>query len=121
VAQLRRLDAMRGRAFAQRRPALLQRVYQPGPLLRSDVSTLLRIVPAGCRLTGLRSRFADAVVHPGAAGVAVTVTATLTRSRLVCGERLRGTAAGSAPARLRFVLARTSAGVRIVAERRLRS
>jgi hypothetical protein len=119
LAQLRRLDAVRGQAYAQRRPALLRQVYRSPRLLRSDAAVLIRTVPAGCGLVGVRSRFAAAAVHPAASGAVVTVTATVSASRLLCGGALRATAAGSVPARLRFVLARTTRGVRIVAERQL--
>src|SRR6185503_9689982 len=53
VTVLTRLDRLRSAAYAQRRPELLRQVYRSATLLATDTAQLLRLVPAGCRLTGL--------------------------------------------------------------------
>jgi hypothetical protein len=120
AAALRRLDAVRGRAFATHRPALLRNVYLPGPLLAADTATLHRLVPAGCRLVGVRTSYSAVRIDTGPDSAVISTTAALARSRLVCGREVRDAAAGTT-ARLRIVLRDTDAGVRIAAERRLRS
>jgi eukaryotic-like serine/threonine-protein kinase len=114
-AALVALDAVRGRAFGTRDPALLRRVYVAGPLLRRDAALLHRLVPAGCVLTGVRTHYAAirATAHGNSA--VVTALATLQPSRLVCGGRLRDRAPGAGPIRLRVELVRTEGGVRIAA------
>ncbi|MDT4918074.1 MAG: eukaryotic-like serine/threonine-protein kinase, partial [Pseudonocardiales bacterium] len=57
VAELDRLDAVRARAFARRRPALLRNVYLSGALRVADAATLSRLVPAGCELRGARTSY----------------------------------------------------------------
>jgi hypothetical protein len=116
LARLARLAALRDDAFAERRPGLLRRVYPPGPLLAADVASLTRLVPAGCRLRGARTHFAQERLDAYEARAVVTASATMTASRLSCPGR----AARSAPAagaRLRIVLKDTADGIRIVSER----
>lgn len=116
IARLDRLDAVRSRAFATRDPTLLRRVYLPGGLLRADVGLLARLVPVGCRLLGVRTRYTALDVHRHGSRSTVSALATLGASRLICGRQLRGRAAG-ARSRLRIVLVRTAAGTRIAHER----
>jgi hypothetical protein len=116
LAILDRLDAVRARAFAARRPALLAHVYAPGPLLADDAASLTRLVPPGCGLRGAHTSFrpAGVVAHGGRA--VITASASMAPSRLTCPDRPAQTAKG-ATARLQIVLRSTPTGVRIVAER----
>jgi hypothetical protein len=118
LAELDRLDAVRARAFAERRPALLARVYPPGRLRAADVAALARLVPPGCGLAGVRTRYRQLHLVARDGGAVITVGATIAASRLSCPGRATRTAPG-AHARLRIVLAQTSAGVRIVGEREI--
>jgi hypothetical protein len=117
-AELDRLDALRGRAYATRDTELLRRVYVAGTLLRVDAGQLIRLVPAGCGLAGVRSHYARLELRAARTRGVLTVRATLAPSRLSCGGRPRGTAAGAGPTTLRVVLVRTPAGVRIADEQR---
>jgi eukaryotic-like serine/threonine-protein kinase len=117
LAELKRLAAVRARAFANRQPALLRRVYVPGQLLRADQETLLRLVPPGCRLLGAQTTYSHPDVLRRGGTAVVTATAALRRSQLVCADGRRMQAAG-AVARLRVQLRKTPAGVRITALRR---
>jgi hypothetical protein len=112
-AELAELDALRAKAFATRDAALLRRVYVPGPLLAADTALLARIVPRGCGLAGVRTRYTR--VHASVRGnrVTLSVIAILAPSRLVCGGTPHGTAAGAGPTRLQLELTRTKNGVRI--------
>jgi hypothetical protein len=116
ASRLARLDALRTRAFAQRKPELLRQMYVPGPLLTADAALLTRIVPPGCGLTGVRTTYSALRVAPRGPGAVITATARLTPSRLLCAGRSHGTAAGAGPARLRVELVRTAAGLRIAAQ-----
>jgi hypothetical protein len=119
LATLDRLDAVRARAFAARRPALLSRVYAPGPLLAGDAASLTRLVPPGCVLRGAHTSFGHAGVVGHRDHAVITASASMAPSRLTCPGRAAQTAPG-ATARLRIVLRSTPDGVRIVAERVLR-
>jgi hypothetical protein len=119
AANLRRLDRLRARAFATRTPALLGRVYVRGPLLTADSAQLARIVPAGCGLAGVRTRFAHLRVIDGGGRAVVIAVATLPSSRLVCRGHSPASAPGAGPTKLRIELIRTAAGVRISSERPL--
>lgn len=116
ASRLAALDAERAKAFALRDARLLRQVYVPGPLLAADSNLLLRIVPAGCGLAGARTTYSGLRATSKGRGAVVTVTARLAPSRLVCSGRLRATAAGAGPARLRLELVRTADGVRIAAQ-----
>ena len=118
IGELNRLDALRARAFAERRPTLLHRVYRSGPLLAADAGALSRMVPVGCRLLGARTRYLHSRVVAARHRAVVTTSATMAASRLVCGDRPARLAPG-VRARLRIVLATTVHGVRIVSERRV--
>jgi hypothetical protein len=116
VVELNRLDALRARAFAERRPTLLRRVYQPGPLFAADSAALSRLVPAGCQLHGARTHYRHVRVTDEDDRAIVIASATMAPSRLTCTGRSTQTAPG-ADARLRIVLEDTANGVRIVSER----
>jgi hypothetical protein len=112
------LDALRARAFATRRPELLHGVYASAVLFGADADLLTGIVPPGCGLVGMRTRYSHVRGSVRGARAIVTAVATLSRSRLVCGGRERGTAPGAGPVRLRLEMGRGPHGrLRIVAER----
>lgn len=115
--ELARLDDLRARAFARRDPALLGRVYVHGRLLAADTALLARIVPPGCVLRGVHTRYSG--VHAARRGprVVVEATATLTASRLSCHGVPREGAPGVPATRLRLVLVPSGDGTRIAGER----
>jgi hypothetical protein len=116
---LRRLDDRRAAAFATGDPALLDAVYSAPDLLERDVALLRQLVPAGCRLTGVRTSFDAVAVAPrGETSAVVLATARIAPSARTCGGS-RTTVPGVARTRLRFELIRTPAGVRIAGERPL--
>jgi hypothetical protein len=117
LAKLDGLDRYRARAYATRDIRALRQVYARGPLLRRDAALLADLVPIGCHLSGVRTRYATPLVHRTAGRVHITVRATLLPSRLMCGGRLRGHAAGQGPTTLHIELVRTPGGLRIVAQR----
>lgn len=113
---LQRLDALRERAYAERDPALLARVYLSSELVERDSALLRRLVPPGCGLVGVRTDYGEpAVESAGADEVRVRVTATLGASTLRCAGADAATAAGSGPELERIVLRRAGAGYRIAA------
>jgi hypothetical protein len=118
TAELDRLDALRARAFAERRPALLRRVYLGAPLLAADAATLNRLVPPGCALRGAHTRYSPVQVSDRGSSAVLTATAHLAPARLRCGGGRRDTSRATV-ARLRIVLQATGSGVRIAAQRRL--
>jgi hypothetical protein len=115
------LDSARARAFAARDTALLAGVYVPGPLRRADASLLLRLVPAGCGLQGVRTAYSAVRVTSSGSRTVITATARLPVTRLTCHGRLRATARGTGPTTLRLELVRTGAGRRIAALTQVRS
>ena len=117
LTSLDALDALRARAYASRDVALLDQVYARGDLLRSDAALLTRLVPSGCGLRGVRTRYDHAVMRRAGARVRITVRAVLHPSRLVCGGRTLRRAAGRAATTLDIVVVRTVAGPRIAAQR----
>jgi eukaryotic-like serine/threonine-protein kinase len=117
LVTLRALDALRAQAFASRRPALLARVYAPGPLLTADTALLVRIVPAGCELDGARTAYTAGRIVRRGDRLEVEVTASLPSTRLRCAGRLRGTAPATGPTRLRLELTGTAARARIADQR----
>jgi hypothetical protein len=115
-AALDRLDAIRARAFATRNAALLTQVYLPGVLLRTDTALLVRLVPVGCGLTGAHTTYARLHVRRHSGRIAVTTTASLAASRLLCRGRVTGAAPRAGPATLRLELADTPEGLRIATQ-----
>jgi eukaryotic-like serine/threonine-protein kinase len=111
------LDAMRAKAFATRNAVLLQAVYLPGGLLAADAALLARLVPVGCGLSGVRTRYSQVHATTSGGHVVLTATAVLSSSQLVCGGQRRAIAPGAGPTRLRLELARTPNGLRIADQR----
>jgi hypothetical protein len=118
VADLDRLDALRARAFAERRPALLRRVYLGAPLLAADVATLSRLVQPGCALRGAHTRYSHVQVSDRGSSAVLTAAARLAPAQLRC-DGVRRDTSPAAVARLRIVLRATGSGVRIAAQWRL--
>jgi hypothetical protein len=95
LAVLSAVDGTRSRAYATRNPALLAAVYASANLLARDRAQLLAIVPTGCGLQGLHTRFSRLALTSASADRArLRVTATLAPAGLVCA----GTASGATPA-----------------------
>jgi hypothetical protein len=117
AAALDALDRIRADAFRSRDVGLLEKVYVAGALRSADTAMVERIVPRGCGLVGVRTRYAGVRVAASGPRVVVTATATMSTSRLMCGATARGTAAGAGPVSLRIDIVRTAAGVRIAAQR----
>lgn len=89
------LDRTRATAYAARNPALLSAVYASSTLLARDRAKLLSIVPVGCGLQGVRTRFSRLVVTSASVDRArLRVHTALAPSRLLCS----GTASGRVPA-----------------------
>jgi hypothetical protein len=98
---LAHLDATRAAAFARRNPALLAAVYPPGSLRDQDTALVRAIVPPGCGLVGVRSRYsAIRVLDRTATSVRIRVRARLEESRLTCAGRAGRQAPGAGPVRL---------------------
>lgn len=115
---LRRLDAARAAAYAQRRPAQLGAVYADAGLRDADIAQLARSVPVGCGLVGVLTDFRDLTVAGARpSGIEVVVTATLRPSRLVCGGALSARVPGTGPRRMRIDLATVGDGYRVAGER----
>jgi hypothetical protein len=139
AAVLAALDAVRERAFAERRPELLAEVYASSSLLAADTEQLTSTVPVGCRLVGVRTGYRDPqpvaaagnrpVGNPstgspptrnppaGVRSVAVTVTATLPSASLRCAGVVRSRTRPAGPTRLRLLLTDSGAGWRVASER----
>jgi hypothetical protein len=116
AAVLRSLDELREQAFARRDPALLSRVYVPGPLLVQDTALLERIVHRGCTLAGVRTAYTLVRVDVSGERPVVRARATLAPSTLICGGTRSGTAAGEGPTTLRIELVRHDDGYRIASQ-----
>jgi hypothetical protein len=111
------LDATRSRAFARRDPALLASVYASRELRARDRAQLLAIVPSGCGLHGVRTRFSQVVVVSRSRnGAQVKVAAAVAPSRLVCDGTTSGRAPGTGIVTLRMTLVRRDGRYLIVAE-----
>jgi serine/threonine protein kinase len=106
------LDGQRAAAFAQRQPELLKHVYLSGALLAQDVAQLQARVPAGCQLSGLRTRYQGiSVISQTANRIELRATAELAPAQLRCNGTLRSTTAAAGPTRVRLVLTRSAGGV----------
>jgi hypothetical protein len=122
AAMLQRLDATRAAAFARRDPSLLADVYASPALLARDRALLLSIVPPGCGLRGVHTRFSGIVVaHRSAERVRVRLRQAVTRSTLVCGGASSGVAAGSPSAGMEVDLVREGTRYRIASQHLLQS
>jgi hypothetical protein len=118
-AVLAALDLTRSRAFARRDPALLDAVYASPALAARDRAELLSIVPTGCGLRGVRTRFRDVSVSSRTATrIQVVVRGALTPSALYCDGARSGHAAGTGVAALRITLVRRGASYLIEREER---
>ncbi|WP_375498354.1 serine/threonine-protein kinase [uncultured Jatrophihabitans sp.] len=117
-ARLSALDAVRARAFAERRPELLRSVYASAALLQADTALLLRIVPPGCGLRGVRTTYQQIRITEGADRVVVSAQAALTASTLVCSGTIRGRAADVGPTSMRLTLVGPRPTARIADQRR---
>jgi hypothetical protein len=95
---------------------LLSRVYTADSLRRQDAALIARIVPAGCGLFGVHTRFDAARAAPTPAGLEMTVMAWLGPSTLRCAATVRGHAPGTGPVRLHIVLLRSGGGYLIAQE-----
>lgn len=113
------LDAVRARAYAHRDPSLFDRVYATARLRRQDAAQLRAIVPAGCGLAGVHTRYRHvSVVTRRADRVEVRAQAALQASRLLCAGRPAGQAPAGRPTRLHIVLQRVEGRYLIAALRR---
>ncbi|HEY2298767.1 MAG TPA: protein kinase [Jatrophihabitans sp.] len=110
------LDARRAQAFARRDPAALRGVYASPTLLARDRALLISIVPRGCGLYGVRSRFAAIRVTRRGARLRVRTVVTVHPSDLRCGGTRAGRAGGTQPVTTTLDLVRTDDGYRIAAE-----
>lgn len=118
AAVLADLDGLRAHAFATRNPRLLEQLYGSTALLVADTRLLESIVAPGCRLVGVRTRYAEvrAASH-GPRRATVVALATLEPSRLRCPGHADRIAPGAGPTRLRLELRGSAGGIRIVAQR----
>jgi hypothetical protein len=97
----------------------LDRVYASARLRRQDAAQLRAIVPAGCGLVGVHTRYRHVtVVTRRADRVTLRAQATLPASRLLCSGRPAGQAPAGAPTQLRIVLRRVDGRYLIAALRR---
>jgi hypothetical protein len=115
-AVLTALDARRAAAYARRDPSLLAQVYGASALLARDRALLLSIVPSGCGLHGVRTRFASVLAHRTGSRWRVRARLSVARSTLVCSGTRSGTAPGTAPALMDIVLVRHGSGYLIFSE-----
>ena len=115
---LARLDALRSAAYAARDPARLAQVYRSAALLTADRSQLLRTVPAGCRLTGLRTGYSAITAKQVSTGWSVRATVTVGAAALHCGDDTTATPAAQ-PERLDMTLIGSGSNYRIGAERQV--
>lgn len=116
------LDAIRSQAFELRRPDLLNGVYGVPGLLEQDTQQLTELVPPGCGVTGLRTRYrvlsaSRSPTATSADALHVSVTASLGAGSVVCGGSVHGRTRAAGPVRLRLVIEGGRAGYRIVSER----
>lgn len=119
---LARLDALRAHAFAVREPAELRNVYASVALLARDQALLTAIVPPGCGLLGVHTRFRDPVVLAlSRSTVRLRVRAQLDPSRLVCGGTVTGRAPAGRPTTVLVTLVRRRSGYLIAGTSRIRS
>jgi hypothetical protein len=115
---LRQLADRRAEAFAADRPELLAEVYQSPALLAQDLSQLRSRVPAGCRLTDLRTDYRDVTVtDAGPRRVELQVTASQPPASLVCAGTIRSRTEPAGPTRLALRLVRVGTGFRIASQR----
>ncbi len=110
------LDATRERAFAQRRPELLDDVYASTSLRDQDAQLIDKLIPEGCGLLGVRTTYSD--IHPVSmvpTTVVLTARASLAASTLECGSITSATAPAVPSTGLRITLVRGGGGYLISA------
>ena len=117
LATLDGLDAVRARAFAAGDDRMLRSVYASADLAATDAALLHRLVPGGCGLRGVRTRYRPIAFDSRGDRATLVVTATLGASQLVCGAQVRATLPGAGPTRLRIVVVRAGSGWRIAQQR----
>jgi hypothetical protein len=101
------LDSVRSHAFAIRRPGALRDVYASTGMLAEDRALLTTIVPPGCGLFGMHTRFADVVVVARSTGdIRLRVRTQVGASRLVCSGTLTGRSAAGPVSVARIYLVR---------------
>jgi hypothetical protein len=111
---LRALDAARALAFAARNPVRLRRVYAAAELFARDRALLLRLVPAGCGLAGVRTDYREVRVLRAAAGSAIVAAqARMRPSRLLCAGAPVDRARGTRPTQLELRLVGGASGYRV--------
>ncbi|SHG57744.1 Serine/threonine protein kinase [Jatrophihabitans endophyticus] len=117
AAALRGLDAVRARAFATRSPALLAGVYRATTLRADDAALLRLLVPAGCGLAGVLTRYDRLRIAASPDRALVTARARIPATTLRCAKRPARRAAPVGPTAIRLELVRTAAGPRVAAQR----
>ena len=101
------LDSVRSHAFAIRRPGALRDVYASAGMLAEDRALLTTIVPPGCGLFGMHTRFRDVVVVARSTGeIRLRVRTQVGASRLVCSGTLTGRSATGPVTMVRIYLVR---------------
>jgi hypothetical protein len=104
---LTELDTTRSLAFSRRDPALLTSVYTSRALRARDRAQLLAIVPRGCGLHGVRTRFSQiAVLSHSTDVVRVRLASKVAPSRLICAGTVTAQASGTGVITLRVTLVR---------------
>lgn len=132
IGALKHLDALRTDAFGRRDPHVLSAVYDSRLLLDQDVAQLERLVPVGCGLIGLRTRFSSLAVSASTTSrIELQVDEAVSPARRACPLRTltpasdaaglaaasQNSAAGGGARRVALVLLRSAAGWRISAQR----
>jgi serine/threonine protein kinase len=119
-AVLAGLDAIRSTAFAHRDPGALASIYASPALLARDQALLTSIVPTGCGLHGVHTRFSGLVVTERTVDrIRLEVREALDRSTLVCAGTPSGQAGATRAMTLRMDLVRSGATYRIAAQERM--
>jgi hypothetical protein len=121
-AVLAQLDSVRSHAYANRQPDVLRAVYASSGLLAEDQALLTSIVPPGCGLVGVHTRFSDVVlVARSPAGITLRVRAKVGASRLVCSGTTTGRAPSGPSTVVRMYLVPHGDDYRIAEQRRVAS
>jgi hypothetical protein len=121
-AVLAQLDSVRSDAFANRQPDALRAVYASAGLLAEDQALLTAIVPPGCGLFGVHTRFRDVVlVARSPTGITLRVRAKVGASRLICSGTVSGRAPAGPASVVRMYLVRHGGDYRIAQRRRVAS
>jgi hypothetical protein len=112
------LDSRRESAFAQRRTDLLAHVYAAPELLDQDTRQLNALVPVGCQLVGLHTRYDQVAVLAQTPGrLEMRAVATLSAAEVRCSGLARVHTAPAGPSVLTLVLTADAGGYRISSQR----